>query len=153
MLPRNYRFTVQNITGQTIAASGIVVHMRRWKRASDGSITFEATEATVLDNPTTLMTATFPDVLTPLPGGGGAVPLLATGGYQDGTAQDNSTDKWEGGTIDFRATAPVSSNGSVILFFKRSTDGGTTFDDDAIAIELDRLSFTAAGTKRLTLQI
>ena len=152
MLPRNYRFTVQNITGQTIAANGIVVHMRRWKRASDGSITFEATEATVLDNPTVLAAATFADIITPLPGGA-PVPQLATGGYQDGTAQDNSTDKWEGGTIDFRATAPVSANGSVILFFKRSTDGGTTFDDDAIAIELDRLSFTAAGTKRLTLQI
>ena len=38
MLPRNYRFTVQNVTGQTIGASGVMVKMRRWKRSSDGSV-------------------------------------------------------------------------------------------------------------------
>ena len=152
MLARNYRFAVQNVTGQTIPASGVIVHMRRWKRASDGSITFEATEATVLDNPSVLATASFPvhaqqqprDVIA---------PMLATGGYFDGTAQDNSSDKWEGATVEFVAVAPSLANGPVILLFKRSTDGGTNFDDDTQALEMERIQFTAAGTKRLSFQI
>jgi len=130
MLPRNYKFTAQNACGQTIAISGVIAHMRRWKRSSDGSITFESAEATVLENTGT----------------------LAHGAYLDGTAQDNSTDKWEGGTVEFTVTAPTSANGVVTLLFKRSTDG-TDFDDDATAIEIERLSFTAAGIKRLTFQI
>ena len=147
MLPRNYRFAVQNVTGQTIAASGVIVHMRRWKRASDGSITFEATEATVLDNPSVLAAATIeePSLLP--------APMLATGGYFDGTAQDNSSDKWEGATVEFVVTAPSLANGPVILLFKRSTDGGTVFDDDSQALEMERIQFITAATKRLSFQI
>jgi hypothetical protein len=130
MLPRNYKFAAQNACGQTIAISGVIVHMRRWKRASDGSITFEAGEATVLENTGT----------------------LAHPAYVDGTAQDNSTDKWEGGTVEFVVTAPASAAGPVTLLFKRSTDG-TDFDDDTTALEVDRLTFTTSGTKRLTFQI
>ena len=151
MLPRNYRFAVQNITGQTIDASGVIVHMRRWKRSSDGSITFEATEATVLENPSILAAATLVEMPSAKPGNGASLQLV-TGGYFDGTAQDNSTDKWEGGTVEFAVTAPASSNGPVTLLFKRSTDG-TDFDDDSMALEIDRLTFTTSGTKRLTFQI
>jgi hypothetical protein len=131
MLPHNYRFTVQNVTGQTLAALGAMVKLRRWKRASDGSITFEASEATVLENTGTLNTAT----------------------YLDGAIQDNATLKWEGATVCFEVTAPASSSGPVILYFKRSCDGGTTFDDNTYALEIERFQFTAAGSKVLTFQI
>ena len=110
----------------------------------------ESGESTVLENPSTLLAASF-DVGSTQPTG--PAPMLATGGFFDGTAQDNSTDKWEGASITFVVVAPASANGPVILSFKRSTDGGTTFDDDALAIEMDRISFTAAGTKRLSIQI
>ena len=131
MLPHNYRFTVQNSCGQTLAAMGAMLKMRRWKRASDGSVTFESAEATVFENTGT----------------------LATGAYLDGTIQDNSTTKWEGATACFEVTAPTSASGPVVLLFKRSCDGGTLFDDNTHALELERLYFTAAGSKVLTFQI
>jgi len=131
MLPHNYRFTVQNACGQTIAISGAMVKMRRWKRASDGSVSFESSEALVLENTGTLATATF----------------------LDGTVQDNSSLKWEGGTVCFEVTAPASASGPVVLLFKRSCDGGTDFDDDMHAIEVERLYFSTSGSKRLTFQL
>jgi hypothetical protein len=131
MLPHFYKFAVLNACGQTILANGVTVKMRRWKRSSDGSVAFESAEATVLENTGT----------------------LATSFYLDGTAQDNSADKWEGATVEFAVTAPASASGPVALYVKRSTDGGTDYDDDASALEMERMQFTTSGTKRLTFQI
>lgn len=131
MLPHSYRFTIQNASTVNLNANEAQVHMRRWKRASDGSITWESSEATVFTN-----TGIF-----------NAATLL------DGTIQDNSSLKWEGGTVELAVTVGSGANGPVILFIKRSTDGGTDFDDDMHALELERIFFTAAGSKRLTFQI
>lgn len=131
VLPRNYRVKVYNQTGQTISANNIKVFGRRYKVASDGSITFEASEATLLDNGSGLNNNT----------------------YLAGPAQDNSSDKWVGGDFTFKVTAPASSNGPVTLFFERSTDSGTTWDDDGLGLPVARLDFTTSGTKVVTFSI
>lgn len=132
-LPRNYRFKIQNATGQTITQdNGITVRARRVKLDSNGALSFEGSEATILDNGTTDVTAN---------------------SYFAGTAQDNSTDKWLGGDFEFVVTAPVSSNGDVRLFFERSTDGGTDFDDDGLGQVVAVLTFTTSGTKRRTFSL
>ncbi len=127
MLGHFYRFTVLNSLGQNITATSVVlVKLRRWKWASDGSITWD-TEATVLDHTTTdINNAT----------------------YFDGTSTDNSSNKYVGAVVFFDVTAPASSNGSISLFIKRSTDGGTTYDDDATAMFVTALDFTTSGQKR-----
>lgn len=131
MLGRNYRFTAKNETGQTIAAAATTVNARRYKFASDGSITFETAEANILSNAAT----------------------LANGAYTAEDAVDNSADKWLGGTFEFVVIAPASSNGNVILYYEESTDGGTDWPDSGLSHVVAVLNFTVAGTKRTTLQL
>ncbi len=132
-LPRNYRFKIQNALGQTITQdNGITVKARRVKLDSNGALSFESSEATILDNGTTDVTAS---------------------SYFAGTAQDNSTDKWLGGDFEFTVTAPVSSSGDVRLFLERSTDGGTDWDDDGLGQIVAVLTFTTSGTKRRTFSL
>jgi hypothetical protein len=130
-LPRTYRFTVKNETGQTIAANSIFVYARRWNRNSVGKKNFESSEATIVSSGST----------------------LATGSFLNGTTQDNSTLKWDSGAFQFTITAPASSNGNVVCTLQRSTDGGTDFDTDGLADIVAILNFTATGTKTKTFQI
>lgn len=126
MLGHTYRFKVLNDTGQTIVANAVKVYGRRWKYGSDGSITFEGSEGTLLDNGST----------------------IADNAYSAGTTQDNSSNKYIGGDFIFEVTAPASSNGDVTLYLEKSTDGGTDFDDDGLGMAVARLNFTTSGTKR-----
>lgn len=130
MLPPFYKFTIGNFCGQNVAANGVTVKARRWKHATDGSLEFESSEAAILDN----------------------VSFLANNDYIDGTAQDNTSTKWEGGTFEFTAIGPSGASGPIVCYLKRSTDG-TDFDDNASSIEVDRFLFSTAGTKRLTFQL
>lgn len=121
-----YRFVVENKTGQTLAANAVKVYGRRWKFATDGALTLEAGEATLMDNGST----------------------IGTGAFASGTTVDNSTDKYLGGDFIFSVTAPASSNGDVVLYLQRSTDGGTRWPDDAnYAKRVQILNFTTSGTK------
>lgn len=126
MLGSHYRFQAKNATGQTITASSITVRTRRDKYGSDGSLTLEATEATVLSSGSTLANAAF----------------------LSGTTVDNTTDKWLGGTFIFAVTAPASAAGDVTLWLQHSTDGGTTWPDDGTGIQVANLTFATSGTKR-----
>ena len=131
ILPKNYRFKVLNALGQTISAGNITVKCIRFNIDSTGAVVYEGSEATVLSNAGTLATAT----------------------YLAGTAQDNSTTKWLGGDFTFKVVAPASSSGPVTLFLERSSDGGTTFDDDGLGIPVARLDFTTSGTKVVTFSL
>ena len=102
MLGRNYRFAVTNSTGVTVGAT---VQARRFKFATDGSLSFEATETEVFNDASILTTAT--DV---------------------GSAIDNSTDKYMGGDFELVVTPSASASGTVALYIQHSTDGGTTWD-------------------------
>lgn len=125
-LGATYRFAVENKTGQTLAANSVKVYGKRWKFATDGTLTLEVSEATLMDNGSTIANATF----------------------AAGSSVDNTTDKYLGGEFIFSVTVPTSSNGDVVLYIQRSTDGGTRWPDNAnYARRVSILNFTAAGTK------
>ena len=124
-LGATYRFTVLNDTGQTIAGSSILLFARRVKLDSSGALVIETAEATILSSGAT----------------------LAQAAYLSGTTQDNTTLRWQGGDFHFKVTAPASSDGNVILFFERSTDGGSTWDTNGLGQIVAVLNFTTSGTK------
>lgn len=126
-LPAHYRFLVENKTGQTLAANAVKVYAKRDKFDSNGAIVFEASQATLFDNGSTIANNTF----------------------ANGSTVDNTTDKYLSGDFLFEVTAPASSNGNVNLYVQRSTDGGTTWGDNApTATVLSVLNFTTSGTKK-----
>ena len=109
MLGRNYRFSVNNTCVVNVT---VTIQARRWKWASDGSITFDS-EAEVFNE--------------------SAIASSSTAWTED-TAVDNSTDKWIGASLEVIVT-PASSvtntaSTNVNVQIQRSTDGGTTWPDD-----------------------
>jgi hypothetical protein len=124
-LARNYRFTVRNETGQTLAANAVKVQARRWKFASDGALSYEANETEVLNNGST----------------------IATAAYASSSAVDNSADLFIGGDFELEVTAPASSNGDVILYYEPATDGGTQFATNGLGAIVAVLNFITSGTK------
>lgn len=100
MLPRDYRLTAYNDSG---AAVDVTVTARRWKFDSNGAVTFEGTEATLL-SATSVSDAT-----------------LTTG-----TAQTNDTDAYIG-MDGVMSLANGAGTGIVTLFLEPSTDGGASW--------------------------
>jgi hypothetical protein len=129
-LPLTYRFKVLNGCGQTIAINSIFLYARRTKVGSDGFLSFESSEATLLSSGST----------------------LSSGSYLAGTTQDNSSNKYLGGDFSFVVTAPASASGDVTLYFERSTDG-TNFDDAGLGDVVAILNFTTSGTKRISFSL
>ena len=127
MLGRNYRFTLLNSCGQTLAQNSVTVQARRWKWGPAGARLDETDEAQayIMD----------------------AAAGLATANYDSDSAIDNSTTKWVGGDFELTVTAPASASGDVILYYEQSTDGGTTFATNGLGREVCRINFAAAGTK------
>jgi hypothetical protein len=102
MLGHTYRFTVNNQCGQTL--DSVTIKSRRWKFASDGSITFDS-EVTVYSE--------------------ASIANSATAWVSD-TAIDNSSDKYVGADLEITIDPPASScTGAVSIQIERSTDGGT----------------------------
>jgi hypothetical protein len=125
-LGRNYRFTVLNSCGQTLASGAIVIKARRWYFDSSGVQTWEGSEATLDTSGST----------------------LATGSYFNGTAQDNTapTRPYLGGTFKISITAPTSANGPITVWLQRSTDGGTSWPDNGLGTVAKVFAATAATT-------
>ena len=132
MLAPTYRFTILNSTGQTLAANAVTIKPRRWKFASDGSTTQEASGTA--------------DVLA-------QSATVVTGAYRNGTTQNNTVDKYIAGHFEVTVTAPVSSNGDVHIYLDTSVDGGTTWPDNGLGQWVGTLSFTTSGTKRRTIEV
>lgn len=109
MLGRNYRFSVNNQLGVNVT---VTIQARRWKLASDGSITFDS-EVEVFNE--------------------AAIASSSTAWTED-TAIDNSTAKYIGADLEIVVTPASSYTGSastvVTVQIQRSTDGGTTWPDD-----------------------
>lgn len=109
MLGRNYRFSVNNALGVNVT---VTIQARRWKLASDGSITFDS-EAEVFNETGIASSST---------------------AWTEDTAIDNSDDKWFGADLEIvvtPASAYTSSATTVVsVQIQRSTDGGTTWPDD-----------------------
>lgn len=132
MLGATYRFTLHNACGQTLAANAVTVKPRRWKYGTDGSLTDEASGTA--------------DVLA-------QTATVANAAYKVGTTQDNTTNKYIGGFFEITVTAPTSAAGNVTLRIERSVDGGTTWPDNGQGVEVKTFTFTAAGTKRDTVEL
>lgn len=130
-LPPHYRFKVRNQTTQTIAADSIFVRAKRVKFDTNGALSYEASEATLVSSGSP----------------------LANNAYLAGTTQDNTTAQWLGGDFEFTVTAPTGANGNVTCYFERSTDAGTDWDDNGLGQIVAVLNFTAAGTKRVTFSL
>ena len=127
MLGPTYRFTAFNTTGQTLVANAITIKPRRWKYASDGSLSDEVTGATdILAQSSSMSNSTF----------------------KTGATQDNTTTKYIGGFFEITASAPLSSVGDVTIYLERSVDGGTTWPDNGRGTWVCTFSFTSSGTKR-----
>ena len=102
LLPRNYRFSVQNQTNVTI---GVVINIRRFRLDGDGGLTWD-TDTQVFSNASISVSA-------------------AT--WHSGTAQDNSTDKWHGADVLTTITPSASCTGSLGMQLQVSADGGVTW--------------------------
>jgi hypothetical protein len=126
MLPRNYRVTAFNAAGATAT---VTVKARRWKINSSGVLEYEASEATLLSGVS-----------------------VSNAAYSSSTGQDNSSALYFGMSLTFTVAIPSGTlAGNVTLFFERSTDGGTTWDDNGRGQVIGTLAFTATGTQIRTL--
>jgi hypothetical protein len=132
MLGATYRFTIQNTTGQTLAANAVTIKPRRWKYGTDGSLTDESSGTA--------------DVLS-------QTATVANAAFKTGTTQDNTTAKYIGGFFEITVTAPASANGNVNIYAERSVDGGTTWPDNGSGEWVKTFSFTTSGTKRDTIEL
>lgn len=125
MLGSHYRLVAVNSQGASVT---VTAKIKRYKFASDGSLTIESAPATLLN----------------------AVSVGA-GGNSASAAADNTTDKYLFAEVEFTVTA--SSTGNVALYLSRSVDGGTTFPDAGAGQVLGSINFTAGATKRIVVPV
>lgn len=139
MLGPYFRFVIENRTGQTFTVqSAIKVRFKPWKFDSNGQVVWNNSFITAISSG-----------IIPSSGNANVNNLGFLGSY----TYENIVDKWVGATIEIDITAPVSSNGDVILYLDRSVDGGIFFSDNGLSQNLGSLNFTASGTKKLTINL
>lgn len=126
VLPKYYRFTVLNNTGQTISTSNVKVYARRWKFDSTGALSYESSETTIYTS----------------------AGNITNGSYESSSMIDNTSSLYIGGSFVFEVVSAASSNGNAILFFERSTDGTTRVDSNGVGDVVAVLNFTTNTTKR-----
>lgn len=126
-LGQHFRFVVENLTTQTLAANACRVRTRRWRWGTDGQIVQESTEAEILNN-------------------GGTLANLAF--FAGATQTNTGATPWVGGDFYWEVTAPAAVNGPVNLYYQESTDGGTTWPDNGRGRLVGTMMFTATGTQR-----
>ena len=103
MLGHTWRLRASNTQNQSVT---VTVKARRWKFASDDSITWSA-EQTLIS----------------------AASLSASTGTSASSTVDNSTDKYIGAelTVSMTASSATNGTGAVACTIERSTDAGTTW--------------------------
>lgn len=119
MLGPTFRYHVYNGTGVTVT---VTITEKRWKFASDGSLTFSTEQ-------------------TPISASG-----IATTAYGNSSTIDNSSDKYLGAHLTVLLDIASSSSGSVIVYLQRSTDGGTDWPSDGRGETLGGHYFNASST-------
>ena len=124
MLPETYRFQIFNESGETIAIAGATIKGLRYNYNSQAVIQYEAAEAALYSN------------------AGG----INDAAYDESAAIDNSSDLFIGGHFELTVTTPATPDGNVSCFLQRSTDGGTTWDDDGLGELVAVINFAAAAT-------
>lgn len=114
MLPQDYKFHIVNKTGVQLDFSSNSANEKadldftKWKRDANNDITYDSETNLALSSD------------------------VANDGSDEFTAQDNSTDKYEGlfGRLTIE-TDNASADGYVQLYAEWTGDGGTTFPSDA----------------------
>lgn len=124
MLARNYRFTVLNSTGQTVAIAGVVIKGRRKKLGSTGALAYEATEASIMSNAGT----------------------IANAAYSSSSGIDNSTDLFLEGDFTVTAAVLASAAGDLTIYYEVSTDGGTTWPTPGNGVIVAAITVPATGS-------
>lgn len=119
MLGHTYRYQVYNGTGVSVT---VTVKDRKWKFASDGSLT-NAAEATQFSSVS-----------------------VSTGSYSNGSTVDNSADKNMGADILATFAPAASATGTVALFLQKSTDGGTTWPSNGLGEPVGAHTFAASAS-------
>lgn len=118
MLGHTYRYQVYNGTGVSVT---VAIDERRWKFASDGSVT-NAAESTAY-----------------------ASASLGTLAYGNGSTVDNSTDKYIGAHLECNFAPASSATGTVSVWVQRSTDGGTTWPGNGLGEFIGAHYFSASS--------
>lgn len=122
MLGHTFRYHVQNGTGVNVT---FTVKDRRFKFASDGSLTFAA-EATPIN-----------------------AAVVGTGAFGNSANIDNSTQKDLGANITVTFAPSASATGTVSLFLQRSTDNGTTWPTNGTGVFLAAVTYAATSTSQV----
>ncbi|UCC32131.1 MAG: hypothetical protein JSU86_07580 [Phycisphaerales bacterium] len=110
MLGHTWRFGVKNDTGVQIDTGKATIKSRMWKGSSDGTVAFQGSEGSIYSNSAN----------------------ITDGSYLAEDTYDNSSNEYEGGDFELSVTfdSGDTPSGDVLVYFERSTDGGTTWPDD-----------------------
>ncbi len=106
VLARDYRFVVENDSGDDVEVGSVKIDAKRWNFDQSGVLTYEGSETEVYAN--------------------GAI--ISDGAVGTGGSVDNSSDLFIGGDFNVTVTgAAAPDGGSVFVYYETSTDGGVTF--------------------------
>jgi hypothetical protein len=119
MLGEYFRYQVYNGTGVTVT---MTIDEKRWKFASDGSLTFSSEQ-------------------TPI-----SASAVSTLSYGNSSGIPNSTDKYIGSHLTVLFDVASSATGLVQVFLQRSTDSGTTWPSDGQGVPIGGVYFNASST-------
>lgn len=118
-LGHTFRYQVYNGTGGSVT---VTLKDRRWKFASDGSLSWSA-EATPIN-----------------------AVAVSTASYSNSSSIDNATtDKYLGAELSVLMDVSASVTGAVTVFLQHSTDGGTTWPSDGQGIVVGSYYFNASA--------
>lgn len=120
MLGPTYRVVAVNNQGASVTVTAKAL---RRKFASDGSMTFEVSPATMLSSVS-----------------------VGAGSASASSTVDNSTDKYL--FVEFELTVVATTTGLVVLKLQRSVDGGATWPDSGKGQTIGAIDFAASGTRR-----
>ncbi len=125
MLPKKYRFQVENNTGATLDINGgVTITALRYKFVN-GVLTYESSEAAIYSNAAT----------------------IADGAFDESSEVDNNSDAYLGGHFVSNVVATGGSpDGAVAIYLQATTDDGTTWQTDGEGIRMTTHNFTAVGT-------
>lgn len=114
-----FRYQVYNGTGGTVT---VTIDERRWKYASDGSLTWSAEQ-------------------TPI-----NASAISTVSYGNSSGIDNSSDDYLGAELTVLMDVAASLTGAVTVFLQHSTDSGTTWPSDGQGIVIGSYYYNASST-------
>lgn len=131
IFPSYYMFEVKNETGGNLSSGNCYIDALRYNFGTDGAIAYESSYARVLVNNST----------------------LNNGSYSAGEKQDNTTNKYIGGTFSLTVTPSSSPDGNIIVYYHRGLAATSGYDTDGKADIVCVLPISTTGTFTKTFQL